>query len=215
MINQISRLLNDFESGFENIRWSKEEIAEYIDEAKYVILGSRPDDFVGIHEITLKAGSVQELPKGLERLVEFRGIKTKDGLIRVSEEKSKELIRVAKSWFQDNCKTSNPNEYKVESVEFDKSNKRIFYVYPPVPEGKEVIAVVKALSIGDDIEFDTRFKPAIIEWALYRGYGKDSESGHAQGLSQAHLTHFYAILKNIDMADEGLEERVDVKSKPR
>lgn len=211
LVDEASRLLNDAEPGFENIRWTRADLLSYLNEALCMLSIARPNMFLTTMELPLSVGSVQRLPDGVKALYRIDGTVLPDGSIS-NKAPSKGNQYLAR-WFTNvACAASAVAAgaaYVVGSYSVDANDKQSFIVQPPVPADKagvKVSAVVLKAPGGlteksDALGVDCCYGPALIEWMLYRAYGVDDESASSPIRAREHLATFFSILQ-IDAAQQ-------------
>lgn len=218
IVAEVSKLLNDHEKGFEYIRWSKEEIQEYVNDALIQVAMLKPDAFSQLVEMPLKAGAMQELPENVTQLVDIVGTKNQFGCVSGKPSRlDTSASSVARTYFGNaNCHQHVARgDYLVKGYEFDPNNPNVFYVSPPVPAGQSVSLLIQGVVIpsGENAKVPSKYHNAVIEWALYRAFGKDLESAADNQLSQQHLQHFYSILQLSQQAEDRLYNKSLKRSK--
>lgn len=207
IVAEVSKLLNDHEVGYEYIRWTEDELQEYVDDGLIQIALLRPDAFSKTIEVKLKPGAMQELPEGVTQLIDMVGTKDKLGRLKGKPLRlDTSASHIARNYFEDLvCRQSiNRGDYQVKAYEFDPNNPHVFYVEPPVPPGEEVGLVLQGVVIpsGKEAVIPQKYHNAVIEWALYRAFGKDLESVADAQISKRHLEHFYSMLQLSQVVDD-------------
>lgn len=180
---EVARLLNDAEPGHEFVRWHKSELIEYANDAATQITLWRADEFSQARTIDLQPGSRQVMPDGF--MFFNRVIATIDqygvehGQPPLTDYRA---ARVASIWFEPACDTESGQPYVIQSYSIDSDDDHAFYVYPPVPVGAKVKAIVACVVLPEHVDAKTAlpinaiYHNAVIEWMLYRAFSKDTES---------------------------------------
>lgn len=208
IIAEISALLNDAEEGFANIRWSVQEIQEYVNDALVQLALLKPEAFAKTVEMPLKAGSYQELPEDIMQLIDLIGVKDAYGRIHGKPLRlDTNASYVSHAYFADlACQVAVNGRYVMRSYVFDPKNPQAIFVYPPVPAGEELSLLVNGVVVTQEGkgEVPRKWHNAVIEWALYRAFSKDTESPVNQQKGSQHLQHFYSILNLSTQAEDRL-----------
>lgn len=210
IIAEISRLLNDQEENYEFLRWSEAELQEYVNDGIAQVAMLKPDAFSKSIDVPLKAGYLQELPKEMTQLIDVLGSKNESGCMSAKPLKNdKNLFDVSRNYFSFCNKGKSRGNYEVKGYSVDPNNPHTIFVNPPVPAGEEASLTVYGVVLpdGDSPDIPKKYHNAVIEWALYRAFGKDLESAADNQLSQQHLQHFYSILQLSQQAEDRLHEQ--------
>ena len=209
VIVAVAKLLNDYEPGYEHIRWTRQDLLDYLNDAQAQLYVHRPSAFARSEVLALRPGSLQgPLPDGcqLQRVVGSgdgsRARKVDDGLLQ------------AFAGF--GCKPgSAPMAYRVSGFSFNPEDATHFFVDPPVPDDGVVHSVTaicqQAPRIIVTADLDAALPPppalpadqldtpgvlrnVLIEWMLYRAYSVDMESPQSSTKQALHLQTFNALL---------------------
>jgi hypothetical protein len=209
VIVSVARLLNDYEPGYEHIRWTRLDLLDYLNDAQMQLYVLLPAAFTRSEAFVLRPGSLQgPLPDGcqLQRVVSSgdgsRARKVDDGLLQ------------AFAGF--GCKpTPVPAAYRVSGFSFNPEDATHFFVDPPVPEdGVEHTVMVicqqapRVLALADldatppplpappadQLDAPSALRNVLIEWMLYRAYSVDMESPQSSAKQALHLNTFNALL---------------------
>lgn len=209
VIVSVAKLLNDYEPGYEHIRWTRLDLLDYLNDAQTQLYVLRPAAFTRTETYILRSGTLQgPLPDGcqLQRLVGSgdgtRARKVDDGLLQ------------AFAGF--GCKPACAlGAYRVSGFSFNPEDASHFFVDPPVPDdGSRYTVTITCqqaprLIVADDL--DTPMPPppaapadqldapgslrnALIEWMLYRAYSVDMESAQSATKQALHLQTFNTML---------------------
>lgn len=201
LAREVAALLNDAEEDFEFTRWTESDLIEYANDAAVQITQLRAAEFSAPHTIDLVAGARQTLPAG--GLVFYRVVGTIDRAGRTVGQPSATDIaatRVAANWFEALACRVVTGDYLACSFAFDPDDQKAFYVDPPVPHGKEVQVVVLYADTPphagekDALPVPDIYHNAVIEWMLYRAFGKDTESATDSMRSAEHLKTFGGMM---------------------
>lgn len=209
VIVSVAKLLNDYEPGYEHIRWTREDLLDYLNDAQTQLYVYRPGAFTRIEAFRLRPGSAQgPLEDGcqLQRVVGSdngsRARKVDDGLLQ------------AFAGF--GCKPAcAPGAYRVSGFSFNPEDTSHFFVDPPVPDDgvpyKVTITCQQAPRLivpadldaplpaphgtpADQLDAPGSLHNALIEWMLYRAYSVDMESPQSASKQALHLQTFNSML---------------------
>ncbi|WP_319000701.1 phage adaptor protein [Burkholderia metallica] len=197
VVREVAALLNDDEEEFEFTHWTESDLVEYANDAALQITQWRAGEFSKPHTIDLVAGARQTLPS--DGIAFYRVAGTIDRYGRTIGQPSATdtaATRIAANWFEQLACRRLTGDYAVRSFASDADDQTAFYVDPPVPPGKKIQAVVLYASVpvraeaGDVLLVPAIYHNAVIEWMLYRAYGKDTESATDAMRSTEHHTTF-------------------------
>lgn len=202
ILMRVNKLLND--KGF--IRWTKEELLNYLNDAQKAIVLRRPDSYTAdLDDFACVAGTKQQLPADALTLIDIprntAGKSIKGPFDR------KVLDDNYDDWYAGNTATH------AELYIYDARNPKTFYVYPGVVNGTQLTVVyskaptaidMAANDGGQTMALDDIYINAIIEWILYRCYMKDAEYAAEPNKSQMHLSNFENQLGRKNQADSAM-----------
>jgi hypothetical protein len=209
VIISVARLLNDYEPGYEHIRWTRLDLLDYLNDAQAQLYVLRPAAFTRGEVFVLRPGSLQgPLPDGcqLQRVVGSgdgsRARKVDDGLLQ------------AFAGF--GCKpAAAPAAYRVSGFSFNPEDAAHFFIDPPVPEDGLVHVVTticqqapRILTLADldaalpsppappvdQLDAPGAMRNPLIEWMLHRAYSVDMESPQSSAKQALHLQTFNTLL---------------------
>nr|WP_157651721.1 DUF6682 family protein [Burkholderia ubonensis] len=222
VVREVAALLNDDEDGFEFTHWTESDLVEYANDAALQITQWRAAEFSKPHTIDLAAGARQTLPS--DGLAFYRVAGTVDRYGRTIGQPSATDIaatRIAANWFEPIACRRTTGDYVVRSFSFDADDQTAFYVDPPVPPGKAVQAIVVYASVparadgGDALPVPSIYHNAVIEWMLYRAFGKDTESATDAMRSAEHHTTFNNMMAGAQQVYDRYTKQVASNGKPR
>jgi len=184
LINRAEELLQDTS----NIRWSQQELLDYLNDAQKHIVMQRPDANMVNYTHTCAAAAKQSLPTN--------NIKLMNVIRNVNGEACSLVDRYAIDQVEPNWYTASGNT-KVRHWMYDAIDPTVFYVYP-VPANTVQIELVYAaqpddITIGNFssdttvISLNDSYRNPILDYMLYRAYSKDTEGG---GSAQKSATYF-------------------------
>lgn len=197
-----NKVLND--PGY--IKWPKQELLDYLNDAQKAIVIRRPDSFtIDIDTFSCVAGTKQTIPdEGLR-------------LIDVTRNSNGKPIKgpFDREILDDNIPTwhSTNNATAAEVYVYDERNPKTFYLHPGVTAETLITLVyskapdIITLEQNDDsespskIDLDDIYKNAISEFMLYRCYAKDAEYAADPNKSSMHFTAFRSELGEKTQAD--------------
>lgn len=187
------RVLNDEDA----VRWTKPELAEWINEAVKAILLAKPSANSVTDVLSLAVGTYQAIPEQyLSLLRVVRNITTigpprvGGRIIRVT---TRDALDAQEPYWHDPTRT----KYKKEARQFvfDEESPQSFYVYPGNDGTGKVEAVLSKLPtpIAADytqaIGLQDIYLSPILDYVLFRAMSKDDEAGNPAG-SVAHFQAF-------------------------
>jgi hypothetical protein len=158
-------------------RWSDAEHLDWLNAAQREIVVLSPDANTTIGNLTLVAGTKQDLPAGalsLKRLIRNMGAggATPGEAIRATTER--ELDTIDPNW---HAATAT---LVVKNYTYDPLEPLTYYVYPPMSGATTVLAAYPALptaiaTTATAISLPDRYANAMLDYALYRGFLKDAD----------------------------------------
>jgi len=186
------------------VRWTDGEMFDYLSDAQREIANLRPDATATHSNVQLATGTEQTIPtNGLRLIKVVRNMSgTADSatgarVVRIVTEDS--LNSTEPSWHNPTVTGDAAHGTEVKHYIFDNSDPRKFYVYPGVAGNAyvEIVYSKNPTSIGaatDVIQVDDIFANALINFALYRAYLKDSEYAGNQQRAASHFQLFVSSL---------------------
>lgn len=176
------------------LRWSKSELIDYYNDAINAVIIIRPDAGRSDETFTCAAGARQELPAGALRLLEVIRVTGGRGVMPIRRE---QLDYQFPDWYS---RTGVAERYI-----FDTKNPRVFYVFPGAVAGAQLEISVSRLpdaaTIADmapaanrAFSLEELYINPVLEWILFRAFGKDAESGANAQLSSQHYQTFVDLL---------------------
>jgi len=161
------------------------------------VIQVRPDAYTQVKVLTLVEGTRQSIPSGDVRLVQLTR--------NMESDETTPGNAILGPWKQEDIDASEPTWHTttagsaVTGFTWNDALPRDFLVYPPVSAGTKVEAVVSTLPAVISADTDTiplggQFYPALIQWALYRAYGRDHERSPNAARAAQHKAAFYEAL---------------------
>lgn len=161
------------------VRWTKPELIEWINDCAGSIINRRPAAFGIATNLTLIAGTKQELTAEMVQLLDLvRNVKAGGAPGRPIGLVDRKLLDDSDpDWHS--AKTSAT----IANYTHDLRTPRTFYVYPPASAGQLVEALVASLPTPVTAEADafaigTEYMEAVIHYLCYRAKTKDFEYGN-------------------------------------
>lgn len=200
-IKMIVDMVNDqlVDPGF--VRWTKQDLINYFNEAQRAIVLIRPDANVVEAELPCSRGTKQQLPDDAVRLIDIRNDAAGNS-IRVQSRD--EITGLYPNWYSTTDDTP-------EAFIYDERQPKRFFLFPGVAD-QHVIEIIysKTPSLRDIADYDTGdadlnsiYSNAIIEHMLYQAHSKDFEYSE-QAKAQTHYQMFSAILGMKSQSDLGM-----------
>ena len=205
VLNRARRSLNDFSA----VRWTDEELLEYLSDAQRAAVEMRPEINPVVTVIQLVAGTLQSLPADgftLHDVIRGMGV---DGMTP-----GRAIRPIDRSTFDRDSPYWHSEAASIETRAFtyDTRVRKNFYVRPPQPAinpGQVEIAYSAIPSdltdVADPLTLDDIYQPALLSYTLHRAHLKDvPEEGQNITRSGAYYTQFVDALMGAQRADERL-----------
>lgn len=204
LATRVQQLLNDAEPGYEGTRWSTPEVIASLAEGYALLAEASPADFTGAVTHSLVPGAVQTVPANCRELVKLNRNVRGAGFpgAPVFEVPFETINRHTPTHGCGPCAARKAKlpYHDVSIYSVDPTNSRSFMVSPPVPPGKPATVELNCQVVPDpaqpglDLPVQlSKYEPVVVEWALYRSFGIDTESStfavHA-------LAHYNAFISN-------------------
>ncbi|SLM63495.1 MULTISPECIES: phage adaptor protein [Dickeya] len=194
------------------LRWSKSELLDYFNDAINAVIIIRPDAGASVEVFACQPGTRQQLPDGALRLLD---------VIRIVGGRAIQVIarNMLDYQYPDWHTLSGP----IERYCYDEQTPRTFYLFPGATSGVSleisVSRLPQAAAIGDlraDVSrafpLDELYINPVLEWILFRAYGKDSENGNYAMLSSQHYQTFVDLLGVKAQTDQAMGQKKQVQS---
>jgi len=206
IINKASQILGDASQTY----WSQAELLDWLNDGQAEIALLIPNASTTTVPYQLVAGAKQIAPSDSVRIVEFvrnLGVTGTVAGTAIRQIDRKAMDRFHPSWASD---TVSPIVLHVMySPEDDNST---FYVWPPQPATPSYIeiiyeqqpALIPDLNVGTKITLDDFYQNPLIDYVLYRAFGRGTESQINYQRSQDHFKQFADVLNvkfNADITD--------------
>jgi hypothetical protein len=177
LINSVASTLQD--TSF--VRWTAQELLNYLNEAQRQIVLHRPDARVVNASFTCVAGPKQSLPSGATRLV---GVTRNVNGPAITKIKRVILDTNLPNWYSQ----SLGSDGWVKHYIYDQLDPKTFYLFPKphanhqieitYSEPPPVITVANFATDTQVIGLDDIYANAIMDYMAYRAYAKDNEYGN-------------------------------------
>jgi hypothetical protein len=185
-----------------NIRWTAAELILWLNDAQREIALFKPDATATNTTITLATGTKQSIPAGGNRL-----LKVIRNMSAASGGTGKTAIRLVS---RDALDTQEPNWHDptvagyskhtniVKNYMYSEEDPRHFYVYPGVAGSAYIELVYSAnpatIAIDANLGVPDVFANAVLDYVLYRGYMKETETASQQRAA----THYQLFLASVN-----------------
>lgn len=196
--------LNDLEAGNEHVRWTIDELADYLTGAIAQIASLKPTLFNSFVAFRLAPGYVQSVPAEYAKLIDVLYNLTSDGT--PGEFITRGAFTAARALGRPSCSLTHDGVYVVRSYTAHPDSDLLFYVDPTVPNVPPYPAVELLVQLAprvitsstDEVPMANTvpelYQEALKDWMLYRAFAKDSESSDSFSRSQAHYKAFYQFI---------------------
>lgn len=186
ILKRVSIVLNDEEF----VRWTEAELIDWLNDCAAAIIIRRAAAFALTTNLTLVAGTKQNLPDSMVQLLDVvRNIKAGGTPGRPIGMVDRKLLDDSDpDWHS--AKTSAT----IVNYTHDLRAPRTFYVYPPASAGQLIEVLAAALpatvtTVNDMFGIGTEYIEAIVHYLCYRSMSKDSEYGQG-AMASAYFSAF-------------------------
>jgi|GEM_PF-582353 len=190
-----------------NSNWSEPELAQWLREGVGALATLRPDLFTRTRTIPLEPGAKQSLPASSTRVTRVLGVREggEDAPMRALTRFDMRSMSASDPDWQE-TPPSRPRQYTTTA------DQDVFWLYPSVPEGADYYADVESVEVPEipmpkdwpeddpvNIQMDTRFERALVDYVLYRSLSKDADyaangqraAAHQEAFQNAAYDSFY------------------------
>lgn len=176
-------------------RWTTAELLKWISDGQRVIALVRPDSSVDNVSFTMVAGTKQTLPAdGLRLLDVVRNLAANGDPGRAVRMVERETLDAQDLMWHTRASTGT-----VTNFMYDNRDPLHFYVYPKAAANQkleiiyskdpaEITSASQALAVND------LYAEPLLNYVMFRSYGKDAEYAANAGLAQSYLGVFNAML---------------------
>lgn len=206
IIRSVSLDLNDQEPGHEYVRWTVEQLQNYLQEALVELASVAPHYFTKQKVVRLQHGTRWHQACDCTHVIRVLGESDRDGniiqpLVRRNDDD-------ANTWTTNLKKCTSPTA-QLQSYSISKTDDSYYKVYPPVLPGVERWVVLECYTEPDgDLNDDVpqRFLAAIRQWMLYRAYDMDAENNQlVQTIAAKHKETYLMLYQSIAREEALLE----------
>lgn len=177
-----------------HVRWTDAELLAWINLAQAEIQSFKPNVFMLTANIALVAGSKQAIAAEHSSLIDvIRNMGTGAAAGAGIRPVERAHLDVA---FAD-WHLAEYADKRVQCFWFDERDQKIFYVFPtqPADTDQEIEVKVSApptplAALTETIAIDNSWEPAIIDYVLFRAFGKDTTSAPNRERSDKHYQAF-------------------------
>lgn len=177
------------------IRWADSELLKWINDGQRAIVVVRPDALASNTTVNLTTGTKQAIPADGIRLMDVvRNILANNDAGRVVRYVDREVLDSHDpDWHKSTASVT------VKQFVHDNRDPKNFYVYPPAAAGAKLEIVYSknptdATTVGSTLSLPDIYQEPLLNYVLFRAYGKDSEFSANAALSDKYLNIFQAML---------------------
>ena len=206
ILKRVNTLLNDRTW----VRWPKQELLDYYNDAAKAIVLMRPDAHTKNVQFNCAAGTKQSLPADARRIIEV--LRNADGkVIRFVPRRA--LDDSYPDWHAGKDGTS------VAAYTYDDRDPKNFYLYPgpaaavkvdviySVAPQSKVLADVENVGTPALADLDDIYINPLIDFIMYRAFSKDSEYSANSNRAVGHYNAYLQQLGEKTQVDASLEQR--------
>lgn len=206
ILKRVNTLLNDRTW----VRWPKQELLDYYNDAAKAIVLMRPDAHTKNAQFNCAAGTKQTLPADALRLIEV--LRNANGkVIRYVVRKA--LDDSYPDWHSSNTATT------VDNYTYEERDPKTFYLHPgpaaavkvdviySVAPQSKALAEVESAQSPALADLDDIYINPIIDFMLYRCFSKDAEYSANSNRAAGHYNAFLQQLGEKTQADASMEAR--------
>lgn len=189
-----------------NVRWTVAELLGWLNSGQREIVLLKPNSLTATTNVTLVAGTKQELPATGLVLIDVTRNMGSGGTTA-----GRAITPIDRRLLD----TTNPNWHadtaaaEAKHYCYDIRNPKVFYVWPPQPTSTtQQIEIIQSISPTDattessNISLDDIYEGPLIDYILYRAYSKDAEFAGSSDKAQVHYQAFQNAL-GIKLKGEG------------
>ncbi len=204
LILQAQELAQDDNTADADRTWNDAQSLAWLNEAQLAICGLKPDAKAVNRVVQLVAGTTRQSVAGRQLFSVIRNMGV-DGLT------PGRAVRLVDRGAKDE---SDPDWHietaaaEVKEYVYDDRDHAVFYVSPPAHattavyvEVFEAINPTKLAAVTSAIDIDDVYAPALVEWMMYRFFGRDSEETPNYVRANGFKQNFYSLL-GLDIKSE-------------
>jgi hypothetical protein len=204
LLASASTLLNDSS----NVRWPQVELLMWLNDAQRAIVTVKPAANMAYANLTMAAGSKQNITTTNAAYWKIMHVTRNMGAAgAVAGEAITSIPKATMDALYPNWHTATTNNV-VDFAMYDPDNVSIFWVYPPQPAAPthKIEALVSVsptdATIGTNVvTLGDIYYQAIIDYILYRAYGKDTETEYGFARGEAQMQKFLFDLKMVESGE--------------
>jgi len=192
-----------------NTRWTRAELLTWLNDAQKTLVGALPEATASIGLVTTVAGVRQTLPTDGWCLLSVNrnmGVSGTTGGTPVLEVTRENLTRQNPTWSTDAASSTSRLYF------YTLLQKNTFWVYPPADSsGNKLEITYSKVPVDLVLETDTIgmsdiYKPALLDYVLFKACSKDAEYAPGVALAKNYLDSFMAFTSatkaGADVADK-------------
>lgn len=191
-VADITRRMGNLMNDSDHIRWTDNELFDWINDGATAIVNARPMANANIETVTLVAGAEQNID-----CVEVLDIVRNTGGAAISRTDRFLLDTYDPDWY------TGTEVAVLQHYTFDERERDQVYVYPPAIVDTQVEALLSKIptaitSTSDNLELKEDHINSLVNYILFRCYSKDDEVGNGQ----AAANYYQAFMQSIGMKTE-------------
>lgn len=177
-----------------NVRWLSEELMRWVSDGRREACVLRPDLFAVVSTVVLVSGTKQSVPSDGTRFIDaLRNINADDTPGRSVRVVEREMLDAQQLGWH------SAKSGVTKNFAFDERVPKVFHVSPPASAGAKLeIAYARMpaeVSNPDDLMTeDELIVPALVDYLLFRAFGKDAEFAGNEARSLAAYQRFLNAL---------------------
>ncbi|MEX2964654.1 DUF6682 family protein [Microbulbifer sp. TYP-18] len=176
------------------VQYSAEAIGSALLDAELVVVAYKPEATAEDVEVTTVDGARQEIPADYLRVLDIKH----NGTLAEPGRSIRLVAREHLDLMAPNWRAAN-TEPEARQYTYDEHNPRVFELSPPVVAGTVVATLAKRPAEYDDLTtamptVGPEYRPALIEYALYRLFSEDTEGSVNESRSRKHYANFFNFL---------------------
>jgi hypothetical protein len=210
LLTDYARELRDAEPGHEFTQFPRETLLIWWNEALCILHRMRPDLFTRSREVTLVPGNRQSVGEDCT----FKSVDANLGPQGQDETPIRMTsVTAMRQWGGKPTCIPPPKEYRVTEFQFDKMQRDIFYVAPPVPAGATAKVRVTCVEppptltvsdLGEEAPTDCWQNALVNHYLLAQAYAQDSDQ-MSLALAQHHQGLWGALFRGTLQGDLALQ----------
>lgn len=199
IVSQVQRRIVDEDA----IRWTLEDLMDYLNSAVKSTILMRPDANALSLEVLCVEGAKQETPEGINLL--FNVVRNVGGNAILGPYPLSTLDNYNPNWINEEPKDAT------DTYLYDERSPRVFYLYPPVKSGTKVEIIGSFIpeplskinyDSGDYMPLPPVFDNAVIEYMVYLAFSQDNEFAANANKANLSLAAFHTLLGNKNQSDQ-------------